>query len=539
MPPSRPPLWPWLWTALFVGVALAGRVGSAQAQTDVRFGLFVGNDLGGPGTSPLLYARQDARRMRDVLLRLGNLRDENTILLLGQDAAAFRQAVDALELRLRAAEARQERTTLIVYYSGHAKDGELRLGASRLPMDELRSRVSRSHATLKLALVDACHAGGFTRTKGARKAPAFEVEATSAAQASGTVLLTSSSFDEDAQESDHIGGSYFSHHFVSGLQGAADRSGDGKVTLAEAYAHAYARTVASTAESAAGPQHPTFRYELEGNGDFVLSDYTQRREGLRLPAAAPAGTYFLVDDRGVVAAELDKAANQERRVSVAPGVYKVKRRLADRLRVGQVRVVPGELAVLDEGRLHDTPFADDPVKGVARDLPGHFALSVGATSQAFFEKPTRESLFPPSGLLAAELTMSNFLRHDWVLGFDLAVGGGQGSVEDVAGGLSFETRQVNLGASLWAEWPWRDGDLAPFFGARMAFVFLDRRFEDEGLPAQFFSTFSPGLVGGLRYRLSRHMALLGRGRVHYLLYNVDQNRSLGFAELTLALGYDF
>lgn len=511
----------------------------ARGQAEERFALLVGNDLGGAGTQALLYARQDARRIRDVLIRVGNVKEENVISLLGEDASAVRRALDTLETRVKAAGARGARTTLIVYYSGHAKDGDLRLGSSRLAMDELRARVTRSQATLKLAIIDACQSGALTRTKGARKATAFEIESTSGAQASGTVMLTSSSFDEDAQESDHIGGSYFSHHFVSGLQGAADRSGDGKVTLAEAYAHAYSRTVASTAESAAGPQHPTFSYDLKGNGDFVLSDYARRREGLRLPAAAPAGTYFLVDTTGVVAAEIDKADNQERRVSIAPGIYKVKRRLPDRLRVGEVRVTPGELAVLDESRLVDTPFSDDPVKGVSRDLPGQWALTVGATSQAFFDEPTRESLFPSSGLLAAELSVSNFLRPGWVLGFDMAMGGGQGVVAQASGALGFETRQFNLGASIWADWPWLDGDLTPFFGARVAFLFLDRRFEEDALPAQFFSTFSPGLVGGMRYRLNRRLQLLGRARLHYLLYNVDVNRSLGFAELTLALGYDF
>ncbi len=94
------------------------------------------------------------------------------------------------------------------------------------------------------------------------------------------VILTSSASDEDSQESDAIGGSYFSHHLASGLLGGADRSGDGRVTLFEAYAYAYDRTVADTAESAAGAQHPTFSYDLAGNGDLVLTDVATRHEGI-------------------------------------------------------------------------------------------------------------------------------------------------------------------------------------------------------------------------------------------------------------------
>ena len=39
-------------------------------------------------------------------------------------------------------------------------------------------------------------------------------------------------------------------------------------------------TVADTADSIAGPQHPTFSYDLAGNGDLVLTDLRVNDEGL-------------------------------------------------------------------------------------------------------------------------------------------------------------------------------------------------------------------------------------------------------------------
>lgn len=512
---------------------------SAAAADEQRFALFVGNDLGGSETQRLLYAREDARRVKDVFLRLAAVKDSNTISLLGQDANAVRTALADLEARVQSARKVGARTALIVYYSGHVKDGDLRLGNSRMPLDELRARITKSAATLRLAIIDACRSGAVTRMKGARKTAAFAIETTSNAQTEGTVFLTSSSFDEDAQESDHLGGSYFSHHLINGLQGAADSTDDGKVTLAEAYAHAYAHTVASTSDSAAGTQHPTFSYELKGNGDFVLSEYARRNEGMFLAAHAPAGAYFLIDARGVVTAEIEKSPNQARRIAVTPGRYTVKRRLADRLRVGEIRIASNQLVTLNEADLKDAPFSDDPVKGASRDVDSRWSLSLGATTQSFFEKPTRESLFPPSGLLAVEVSVSDFLRHNWVAAFDLAVGGGNGAAEHFSSSVPFRTNQLNLGASLWGQWPMFDGDLTLFGGARVAFMFLSREFQDEALPPQFFSTFSPGAVFGLRYELARRWQVIGRSRLHYLLYNVDENRSLGFVELTAALGYDF
>src|SRR5512134_423204 len=98
-------------------------------------------------------------------------------------------------------------------------------------------------------MFDAYRSGALTWTKGARCALAFDVESDVTPSVKGLVLFTSSASDEESQESDHIGGSYFSHHLASALLGDADKSGDGSVSLAEAYAYAYDRTVADTAES--------------------------------------------------------------------------------------------------------------------------------------------------------------------------------------------------------------------------------------------------------------------------------------------------
>src|SRR5262249_46336290 len=148
-----------------------------------------------------------------------------------------------------------------------------------------------------------------TRTKGARKMPEFEVESDVSRRARGLVILASSASDEDSQESDQIGGSYFSHYLASGLLGDADGSRDGRVTLSEAYTYAYNRTAADTAESAAGAQHPTYSFDLAGNGEVVLTDLTGRHEGLLFPAAAPPGAYFLIDGKGFVSAEIWKEQN--------------------------------------------------------------------------------------------------------------------------------------------------------------------------------------------------------------------------------------
>jgi hypothetical protein len=94
--------------------------------------------------------------------------------------------------------------------------------------------------------------------------------------------MTSSAEGEDSQESDALSGSFFTHYFNSGLIGAADQNHDGLVTLAEAFSFASEQTYRATVATAAGPQHPTFRFDLGGRQDLVLARPRTPRKGLGL-----------------------------------------------------------------------------------------------------------------------------------------------------------------------------------------------------------------------------------------------------------------
>ncbi|HEY7374805.1 MAG TPA: caspase family protein, partial [Polyangia bacterium] len=528
------------FAGLLAAVTVTAAAPAARAQAGLRrFAIVAGNDSGGGDTRALLYAGADARKVYDILTRLGGVRGEDATLLIGASASQLLSALVAAEMQAAEAKRHGEQTALFFYYSGHAKDGSLRLGETRLPIEGIKARIASAQFDVRIAILDSCKSGAImgasTRTKGARKAPAFEIQADSPRDAKGMVILTSSTSDEDSQESDAIGGSYFSHHLASGLLGGADRSGDGRVTLFEAYAYAYDRTVADTAESAAGAQHPTFSYDLAGNGDLVLTDVAVRHEGVYLPREAPSGVYFLVDGKGFVAAEISKADGADRRVALAPGHYRVKRRLPDRLRVGDVDVPRGQMVALAEARLRDAPFSDDPVKGAGRvDLTSRWSLGAGATYQSVFAAPSGASLFPPTGMLAVDLSLRNFLRRDWVWSLDVAAGSTDGVVSNV--GAPFKFSEVSLASSLTVEWPGRT--VTPFIGGRLAMLLMGRRFTDDIYPAQFFSTLSPGLVGGAAFRIMQNTSLIARGRLHYLLYNIDEDRSLGYWELAAMVSYD-
>src|SRR5439155_3278375 len=136
---------------------------------------------------------------------------------------------------------------------------------------DLRKWLAATGVDVKVALVDSCKSGALLQAKGGTRGMPFQIRLTDDLASTGEALLTSSAADEVALESKEIGGSFFTHHFVSGLRGAADASGDGIVTLNEAYQYAYAHTISTTGQTIIGPQHPAYDYRLTGQGELVLT----------------------------------------------------------------------------------------------------------------------------------------------------------------------------------------------------------------------------------------------------------------------------
>ena len=80
-------------------------------------------------------------------------------------------------------------------------------------------------------------------------------------------------------------GSFFTHHLAAGLLGAADKSGDGNVTLQEVFDYAKERTVRDSARMAVTTQHPSFDMQLRGRQDIVLGHIASSASSLLLQQA--------------------------------------------------------------------------------------------------------------------------------------------------------------------------------------------------------------------------------------------------------------
>jgi hypothetical protein len=337
--------------------ALSIGAGHAAAAEVERFAVVIGNDRGAAGETPLRYAETDAAKIAQVLQDVGGFAPENVIVLRGGDAAAALRAIIAINERVRVRSGRGADTELLVYYSGHGDRISLHLGPSRLDLHALEQLVRGSAATVRLLVVDACHSGALTRVKGGRAAPRMELDLGGRLYGEGIVFLTSSSASEAAQESDELRSSFFTHFLASGLLGAADSNQDGVVVLKEAYRHAYENTIRASSRTEAGIQHPTFRYELGGQGDIVLSRLRLGRQ--RAIVRLPPGRDFLLLERdadGPVLAEVG-AEDRARALALKPGRYFVRGRGPDHLLEGSIDLGPGADVTVDVDSLVRVDYA--------------------------------------------------------------------------------------------------------------------------------------------------------------------------------------
>ncbi len=521
--------------------ATAGVCAAQSGPPERRFALLVSHTDGGAGTETLRFAERDARKVSDVLTQMGGFAPGDVVTVRSPDAPAVRAALTALEARVEAARRSGAPTLLLFYYSGHAGEGTLRLGDTRLPLAELQTTLRASQAGVRLAFLDACASGEVTRLKGGRAAPPLVVDATP--DATGYVVITSSRHDEASQESDDLRGSFFTHALVSGLRGAGDRNGDGAVTLNEAYEHAYHRTVSRTAETRGGTQHPTYSFDLRGDGAVVLT----RLSGLGTLEFGPAGpgSYLVFDpNQDVVVAEVEQTAEAPQRVSLRPGVYLVKKRAEDAVLLESV-VIPagGGGTALDPARFTAVDFEDDVTKGPEararlRAERRWLYLGAGVGYQTFFVQPGDDTLFPDTPMLGLRAEGPNLLRPG--IGAHLDVSLGRVTHRFTAGGFDHEAEfRVALGG-LGLDFDLPAGPLLFQLGPRLSAVYATRDFQEaEAPPAQDLFTFSPGAEAALRLPIESIGLRVGLGgTVHYLRYTTaTADASLGFGEAHLTLEY--
>jgi len=309
---------PYFFVVLLLIVFSAENLLAKEQASVKRFALLAAANNGGDGRIPLRYAITDALSVAKVFQELGGLDNRDRSLLLEPSPDEIVDGIMRLKEQLKAAKKQNLRTEVLFYYSGHSNENGLLLGDKLLSYKRLKNSLNELDVDVKLAILDSCASGAFTRIKGGKTRQAFLVDASSSV--SGHAFLTSSSANENAQESDAIGGSYFTHYLVSALRGAGDVNNDKRITLNEAYQFAFHETLARTEQSLSGAQHAAYDIQLAGAGDLVLTDINNTNAILRLSETF-TGRLYIRNPAGRLVVEMNKVADKSIDIGLDASTY--------------------------------------------------------------------------------------------------------------------------------------------------------------------------------------------------------------------------
>jgi uncharacterized caspase-like protein len=246
-----------------------------------RLALIIANsEFDDPKIARLVTPSRDAEALAKVLgdPAIGGF---DVTLLVDQTLREVRERIGHLYRR------RKKDDLLLLYYSGHGiKDdyGDLYLAvkdtesevasATAIDASFVRNQLDRSSSQRKVVVLDCCYSGAFAR---GTKALGSNVDPQEvfAGSGYGRVILTASNAIEYAWEGDkplgEAAASVFTHFLAEGLQtGAADRNGDGEISLDELYDYVYEQVITS------------------GLSKQTPQKWTQKVEGRIIIACSPA-----------------------------------------------------------------------------------------------------------------------------------------------------------------------------------------------------------------------------------------------------------
>ena len=286
-----------------------------------RFALYVSANNGGKEREILRYATSDAEKLKNAMQEIGGVDSENSILLKEPNQVEVEKALQDFAEKVNSAKKSARRTEFIFYYSGHSDENALLLGEESYGYSQLKSAINSVPSDIHVVMLDSCFSGNFIRAKGGTRQKSFLVDESSVV--SGHAYLSSSSESEASQESDLIQSSYFTHALITGLRGAADSSGDNKVSLNELYHYAFNETLSQTEQSTIGTQHPSYDITLVGSGDLILSDISTAESILVLDSDLAGTIYVRNEITGQLVSEIKKSGANKIPLALESGTYKV------------------------------------------------------------------------------------------------------------------------------------------------------------------------------------------------------------------------
>ena len=443
--------------------------------------------------------------MARLLVEIGGVAASDLFLVQGRGRSELSAVMETARRRLRQASlAADTRVLFIFYFSGHSDGRALEMGGDRLGYDELKAWLAQSGSDVRLIIIDSCRSGALFAQKGGAPIAPFDIHLIDDLPTRGEATIASSAANENSLEVGDIRGSVFTHHLLSGLRGAADSSGDGRVSLAEAYRYAFVHTTSSTADTLAGVQHPSYDYRLSGQGELVLTELRARSAGLTIPGGFRRVLITEPSSDDVVA---ELTTSSQTRLALQPGVYSIQAWKGDSGASGRIK-----LAAAEERSLNDVEWGRVPVTT---------AMSKGgATNEIVLHAPPdRRPLFV--GALGGTSGVARGLGVVTAIRAGMRSGGKTElslTIDGVAGsGPAFVERRVSLLAGYGFTARWRR--LQWFARAEVGVGWISQE-TSGGETASSLSGIAGPSVGGLWW-VGRRVALLVETDLQIGLYARD------------------
>jgi hypothetical protein len=367
-----------------------------------RYALLVGNSSARGNYAQLKYVQNDLLSLKEILSGFCGFNNRHIVTLYNGTPEELDRSLREIADMMTAAGGAKDNMFLF-YYSGHADQASLKMGDTSYPLAVLKQKFTDFPSDMRIGIFDACQSGSFTRIKGGTLSEPFLFK--DDGKTKGQVILCSSSINENAQESDALGNSVFTFHFVNALRGSGDITGDGRVTLSEAYQYSYNHTLSSTAGSTGGVQHPSYQFRIQGEGDIVLADLNVSSQGILLPPEV-SGDITILSVNNIVVADFTKEKTSAVMIALSPGAYRIIDGRADARRF-QASATVKENAIVKVGK--DMFVADETGPGRKKGQQWQRSTQIGVSLSGGYGRINLSSL--SSGLDNSFASYNAFSMH--------------------------------------------------------------------------------------------------------------------------------
>lgn len=510
----------------------------SSAYAPRRIALLVGiSEFQDPQWRNLRYSEKDAQDLAAALKDPARGRFDQ-VRMLTRPGETTRAAILSA-LRELQQEATRPDDVVVVYFSAHgtlARDGQGELkrylvtqdasyraiSQTALSMDLLKAEFDKLPSRRRLLVLASCHSGS-----GKSLLPK-ELEAELAGIKSGfyarpleessraSMVFAACDWGETAREDEGLRNDIYTYFLIEGLNGKADRNGDGAVTATEAHDYARRRTFAFTQ----GRQRPSAEILEVGADPVVLSGSIHRTGRPELFSYNPRLDGFTLKVDGEARTELPGGT------AVVPGKRTVE------LTKGDAVLVRRELDMAAGERL--------PLEELLSDTFPHRSLSLVGGVFSFVDGKSRNELLPASPEVAAVLRLEDRPLRDFALLLDVGGSWGKHTLELAPGSqVPFGYARLSLGVGMPYVWRW--DRLSLYAGPRVAALYLRRSFDVEAfVGGQNYFTVSPGVVGGVVWRLGERLELTSQAQVMLTYVVVDgRGQAVGFTGGWAGMGYRF